>query len=804
MYSGATDLSSEGGFPSGRIGLYTEVDSATEFTQLNTNDDQFTRQLSSAWSASGRNPVIDQGAGDGALHMRLSWDRQTHPTMLNGVRANRFDITFSTTRRTGDAFGRACLILGYRGSTDYGMIRLSHDNDYGIHGWDIIDGAPMQTVNANAPNAVPAATESEAVWYRVTCDGTDVKVYAVKNATEPTSWNDSTDIVWETTSSTDRFDFTAEGGGSIGFAANSQVVYIDNLTVKTDRDSNGSYETTEHVDTFDLNGSDLIEEDLDYDAAGSLTFDGNLKYTYDAFNRLMKTEKAYRDAGGTVQVGSTLTAYAYDGNNRRIARDVQNSGALDGLLVYTYAGNRIVTESWSSGGDRIKYYVWGLAYIDELIQTSVYEFYDGSSVGYSNYYALLDSKFSVLGLVDEDGDYVQRYEYTPDGRRQVYLSAGTNDPDARTPTSEAPREGIYLYNSFTEIQEYSLCTIGFQGLMHDEVTGNIYQRAREYSPRLGRFMQRDPLGYPDGMNTYAAYHVMRGGVDPSGLNRNDQAAAKNAAAVARRLWVGKRKFDEHEHKLDNGRIVKVYYISEYISFVEDYETKRVQKRGNHRRSENQYKTIHIPIYAEEWTPTFITAYSYCPGHDPDREAKIENYGKQLEEGVRQDNRRHGQDQLINVLTIALHTVPGGASADYASQGDFNAAIQAGLIDGGLSLAGVGAFKVIKVAGAAKGSKAIPEYVYRGGGKNPGSLKPRPVDEGMLSVRDSLSNPWPLKPGQQPPLPVGKPIQVIDTAKLPKGTVIPDNIPPGHVSIGPNVDPQIVKNAIVDTIKVIKD
>ena len=35
-------------------------------------------------------------------------------------------------------------------------------------------------------------------------------------------------------------------------------------------------------------------------------------------------------------------------------------------------------------------------------------------------------------------------------------------------------------------------------------------------PRMGRFLQRDPVGYPDGMNSYAAHHVLRGGVDPSG------------------------------------------------------------------------------------------------------------------------------------------------------------------------------------------------------------------------------------------------------------------------------------------------
>jgi len=40
--------------------------------------------------------------------------------------------------------------------------------------------------------------------------------------------------------------------------------------------------------------------------------------------------------------------------------------------------------------------------------------------------------------------------------------------------------------------------------------------AAMYAPKLGRFMQRDPIGYPDGMNAYAGYHVLHGGVDPSG------------------------------------------------------------------------------------------------------------------------------------------------------------------------------------------------------------------------------------------------------------------------------------------------
>jgi hypothetical protein len=107
--------------------------------------------------------------------------------------------------------------------------------------------------------------------------------------------------------------------------------------------------------------------------------------------------------------------------------------------------------------------------------------------------------------------------------------------------------------------------------------------------------------------------------------------------------------------------------------------------------------------------------------------------------------------------------------------------------------------------AAKGGAEVPEYLYRGGKTNPGNLTPRPSDNGMLSTRDSLSNPWPLPPGAKPPLPADAPIQVIQTSKLPPGTVHVDGAPfgpmaPGHASIGPNVPAQTVKDAIVETIK----
>jgi RHS repeat-associated protein len=171
------------------------------------------------------------------------------------------------------------------------------------------------------------------------------------------------------------------------------------------------------------------------------------------------------------------------------------------------------------------------------------------------FWALQGVNFNVYGLVSHSGDLVERYEYTPYGRRTVYsrgwLRCDLNgdgvvssaDLTAFDEADSGPNEGAsiadvrgqgYLSEDAREedIQERiglsvaddplvmhsrlesfrlewlngpywwqsgaagSLCDIGHQGLLHDKefgpaATGLVHNRRRTLNPLLARFNQRD-------------------------------------------------------------------------------------------------------------------------------------------------------------------------------------------------------------------------------------------------------------------------------------------------------------------------
>ena len=81
----------------------------------------------------------------------------------------------------------------------------------------------------------------------------------------------------------------------------------------------------------------------------------------------------------------------------------------------------------------------------------------------TRYYYCQQANYNVVALTDDTGTVVEKIEYDPYGEYTLILDGSTGNP--------------YL----------------FQGRRWDSEADLYYFRNRSYSPRLGRFMQRDPL-----------------------------------------------------------------------------------------------------------------------------------------------------------------------------------------------------------------------------------------------------------------------------------------------------------------------
>jgi RHS repeat-associated protein len=95
-------------------------------------------------------------------------------------------------------------------------------------------------------------------------------------------------------------------------------------------------------------------------------------------------------------------------------------------------------------------------------------------------------------LISSTGSVAETYLYHAYGLPIIFTGAGSgNWWDADETTSATSAKGlVYL---FTGRELDSLDTNALK---------LYYYRARTYSPTLGRFIQRDPIGYVDGMNLY--------------------------------------------------------------------------------------------------------------------------------------------------------------------------------------------------------------------------------------------------------------------------------------------------------------
>lgn len=283
-------------------------------------------------------------------------------------------------------------------------------------------------------------------------------------------------------------------------------------------------------------------------------------YTHDAWNRVVKVEKLQ-----TVQ--PTLGEYEYNGLHWRTVKHVPGSSATEERRMYYSASWQLLEErvdsdptdgSGSFAEEKCSQTVWGLRYIDDAVlrRTDTNQDYDYADTGERTDYLLTDPQFSVVAVVDDTGALQERIAYSAYGEARHHFPGdmdGDGDTDSTdsmwftnlnhlkdidesgyNPDGDLNRDGkvdsadISIYSGWTNRAALAKgqvsdpagpgSPIGYDGYVFNAETKLYTVRFRHYEPLLGRWLERDPLEYQDGLNPieYVRGRSLRA-TDPLGL-----------------------------------------------------------------------------------------------------------------------------------------------------------------------------------------------------------------------------------------------------------------------------------------------
>ena len=262
----------------------------------------------------------------------------------------------------------------------------------------------------------------------------------------------------------------------------------------------------------ELNEGDVyIAEDVEvfsYDDDGNLTSDGLWDYVWDAENQLtsmtMKDEEELPDGMSRKRI-----EFKYDYLRRRVQKVVKNnwngsSGTTISNLKFVYDGHNQIAELNGSNNTVLSTYVWGLDLSGTIHGAGgvggLLMIKDGSKVYFPGY----DGNGNVSGLIDSaDGSLDAKYEYAAFGETlRVGGTAIADDNPFRFSTKYTDVDGARkrVDGDAEGVARRAEEAGAPWALMRQ--SGLVYYGFRYYSPSLGRFLNRDPIGELGGSNLY--------------------------------------------------------------------------------------------------------------------------------------------------------------------------------------------------------------------------------------------------------------------------------------------------------------